>query len=161
MYDGFVERAEAVTALLGGPQTTFVVVSTLEVAPAREAEFFLELLAERRYHVGALVLNKVLPPFLLDQGAQDAATMMRNEAEKLAVGLAGELGDPEPERSHVTHVLSEMGQNFLDYQVVARREAEQRSELSASPELTLTVPYLDDDIHSLRGLLDLGERIWR
>lgn len=161
MYDGFVERAEAVTALLGGPQTTFVVVSTLEVAPAREAEFFLELLAERRYHVGALVLNKVLPQFLLDQEAQDAATRMRNESEKLAVGLAGSLGDPEPDRTHVTHVLSEMGQNFLDYQVVARREAEQRTELSASPELTLTVPYLDDDIHSLRGLLDLGERIWR
>jgi anion-transporting ArsA/GET3 family ATPase len=161
MYDGFVERAEAVTALLGGPQTTFVVVSTLEVAPAREAEFFLELLAERRYHVGALVLNKVLPQFLLDQEAQDAATKMRNESEKLAVGLVGSLGDPEPDRTHVTHVLSEMGQNFLDYQVVARREAEQRTELSASPELTLTVPYLDDDIHSLRGLLDLGERIWR
>jgi hypothetical protein len=86
---------------------------------------------------------------------------MRNESEKLAVGLVGSLGDPEPDRTHVTHVLAEMGQNFLDYQVVARREAEQRTELSASPELTLTVPYLDDDIHSLRGLLDLGERIWR
>ena len=61
MYDGFVERAAAVTALLGSPATSFLVVSTLEVAPAREAEFFLELLAERDHHVGALVLNKVLP----------------------------------------------------------------------------------------------------
>ena len=161
MYDGFVERAEAVTSLLGGSQTTFVVVSTLEVAPAREAEFFLELLAERRYHVGALVLNKVLPEFLLDTDAQEAATAMRNDAGKLAVGLAGDLGDPEPDHAHLSHVLTGIGQNFLDYQVVARREAEQRSELSASPELTLSVPYLDDDIHSLRGLLELGERIWR
>jgi anion-transporting ArsA/GET3 family ATPase len=48
MYDGFVERARAVTTLLGGPQTTFVVVSTLEVAPAREAEYFLKLLERAR-----------------------------------------------------------------------------------------------------------------
>ena len=50
MYDGFVERARAVTTLLGGPQTSFVVVSTLEAAPSREAEFFLRLLTERGYH---------------------------------------------------------------------------------------------------------------
>src|SRR3954462_221516 len=61
MYAGFVERAEAVNHLIEGPGTTFVVVSTLEAAPAREAEYFLDLLAERRLHVGALVLNKVMP----------------------------------------------------------------------------------------------------
>ena len=40
MYAGFVERAEAVTRLLSDRRTTFVVVSTLEAAPVREAEFF-------------------------------------------------------------------------------------------------------------------------
>ncbi len=161
MYDGFVERAEAVTSLLSGPQTTFVVVSTLEVAPAREAEFFLELLEERRYHVGALVLNKVLPGFLLHGSGRDAARQMKDSAKDLAGPLAEELGDPAVDPAHLAHVLGEMGGSFLDYQVVARREAEQRNELSASPELTLTVPWLDDDIHSLGGLLELGERIWR
>src|SRR5690606_7540434 len=48
MYDGFVERAGAVTRLLGDPRTTFVVVTTLESAPAREAGYFLDALAERR-----------------------------------------------------------------------------------------------------------------
>ncbi len=42
MYDGFVERAKAVTRLLESPSTTFVVVSTLEAAPAREAQFFMQ-----------------------------------------------------------------------------------------------------------------------
>ena len=46
MYDGFVERAEAVEKVLHDRRTTFVVVSTLESAPVREAEFFIEELRE-------------------------------------------------------------------------------------------------------------------
>ena len=42
MYDGFVERAEAVTRLLSDRRTTFMVVSTLEATPVREAEFFVD-----------------------------------------------------------------------------------------------------------------------
>jgi anion-transporting ArsA/GET3 family ATPase len=157
MYDGFVERAHAVTELLGSPQTTFLVVSTLEVAPSREAAYFLSLLAEREYHVGALVLNKVLPDLLLDKGATESARVLAKHGadvgaeldERLQLGMA-----------HVGSVLTEVGRSFLDYQVVARREAEQRRELASIPDLTLSVPYFDDDIHSLAGLLRLGEGIW-
>ena len=164
MYDGFVERADAVTGLLGSNVTSFVVVSTLEVAPAREAEYFLQLLTERRYHVGALVLNKTLPEFLLDRDATDSAKVLAKDAAKVAGELDGLVGDdltPEQRRAHLTHVLGEVGSSFLDYQVVARREAEQRSELSAVPSLTCSIPYFSDDIHSLAGLLALGGTIWR
>src|SRR5205807_5418130 len=54
MYAGFVERAEAVGRLLHDRRTTFVVVSTLEAAPLREAEFFIDALAEKRFHMGAV-----------------------------------------------------------------------------------------------------------
>ena len=53
-----------------------------------------------------------------------------------------------------------MGGGFLNYQIVARREAEQRAELAQVPKLTATVPYFDDDIHSLGGLLRLADRLW-
>ncbi len=160
MYDGFVERAQAVTALLGGPQTSFMVVSTLEVAPSREARFFCELLAERDYHLGALVLNKVLPDYLLDRDGTSAAKTLVRDAEKLGTELRSELGKPDVDESHLAHVLGEAGSSYLDYQVVARREAEQRSEFGEYAELVATVPYMTEDIHSLGGLLDLGERIW-
>ena len=39
MEKGFVARAREVEALLGDPRTTFVVVSTLEAAPAHEAAY--------------------------------------------------------------------------------------------------------------------------
>jgi anion-transporting ArsA/GET3 family ATPase len=161
MYDGFVERAQAVTALLGGPQTSFVVVSTLETAPSREAEFFLDLLSERRYHVGAMVLNKVLPPFLLDVEAAEAAKVLSRNAVGIAENLAGRMNLDETDKRRMGVLLGEMGQNFLNYQVVARREAEQQSEILNLPPLVLTVPYYEQDIHSVGGLVDLGERIWR
>ena len=159
MYDGFVERAHAVTELLGSPQTSFLVVSTLEVAPAREAEYFLELLSERDYHVGALVLNKTLPEFLLDRTAADAAKVLAKRSADVAEKVAPVIDGASP--AHLTHVLGEVGSSFLDYQVVARREAEQRKGLAAIPDLCLTVPYFDEDIHSLDGLLRLGRTIWR
>jgi anion-transporting ArsA/GET3 family ATPase len=157
MYDGFVERARAVTELLGSPQTTFLVVSTLEVAPSREAAYFLSLLAERRYHVGALVLNKVLPDLLLGKPATESARTLAKHGAEVGAELDEQLSLGMP---HTGSVLTEIGRSFLDYQVVARREGEQRRELSAIPDLTLTVPYFDDDIHSLEGLLRLGRGIW-
>ncbi|MBS1837062.1 MAG: ArsA family ATPase, partial [Actinobacteria bacterium] len=133
MYDGFVERARAVTTLLGGPQTTFLVVSTLEVAPAREAEFFLELLTERGYHVGALVLNKVLPDLFLDRPATAAARSLAHQSADIAAAVGPALGEPADRTDRLATVLREVGQSFLDYQVVTRREAEQRSELAQLP----------------------------
>jgi hypothetical protein len=56
--------------------------------------------------------------------------------------------------------LGEISSSFLNYQVVAQREAEQRGELAASPDVVATVPFFDTDITDLSGLLRLGEHIW-
>ena len=157
MYDGFVERADAVQHLLASPSTSFVVVSTLEAAPAREARFFLDLLGERKLHVGALVLNKVLPDYLLDRGAATAARRMVAEADELAAGLTDVWGDLPYGR----RILDEIGTSFVNYQLVAQREAELRSELSVGAGTVATVPYFSEDIGDLAGLLALGERLWR
>jgi anion-transporting ArsA/GET3 family ATPase len=156
MYKGFVERAEAVTRTLADKRTTFVVVSTLEAAPVREAEFFIDALEDRKLHLGAVVLNKVLPAWFLDAGATDAARAMVADSEQLAARVPGE-GSPE----QVARVLREVGESFLNFQVVAKREAEIRAELSAAPEVVASVPYFDHDITDLAGLLQLGEQIWR
>jgi anion-transporting ArsA/GET3 family ATPase len=137
MYDGFVERADAVQHLLASPSTSFVVVSTLEAAPAREAQFFLDLLGERKLHVGALVLNKVLPDYLLDRGAATAARRMVAEADELAAGLTDVWGDLPFGR----RILDEIGTSFVNYQLVAQREAELRSEMSVGAGTVATVPY--------------------
>jgi hypothetical protein len=57
--------------------------------------------------------------------------------------------------------VEEVAQSFLNFRVVATREAEQRAELARTPDVLATVPYFDSDIHDLAGLLRLGDQIWR
>jgi len=155
MAPGFVQRAEAVTRTLGDRRTTFVVVSTLESAPLHEAEFFIEALDKRGLHLGALVLNKVLPAYLRRTASTPVARTLCAEASGIAARLEG-----FDDSAAVARVLNEVGESFLNYQVVAKRESEQRAELARTPEVVATVPYFDADIHDLAGLLALGDRIW-
>ena len=157
MYDGFVARARLVGKLLADSRTGFAVISTLEPGPAREAEFFIDALDDRGFHLGAVVLNKVLPSWFLDKGATGAAKELCARSDELAAVLPDSIGAPE----QVGRVLREVGESFLNFQVVAKREAEIRAELSAAPEVIAAVPYFDHDITDLAGLLDLGQRIWR
>jgi anion-transporting ArsA/GET3 family ATPase len=157
MQRGFVSRANEVTRVLGDRRTTFVVVSTLEAAPLDEAEFFMEALRARRLQLGALVLNRVLPRYLLDARATAAADALRVSADPLGADLAP-LVDAPPVR--VSGVLTEVAKSFSNFQVVAKREAEQRAELPGAPEVTVAVPYLDEDVHDLGGLARLGAHLW-
>jgi anion-transporting ArsA/GET3 family ATPase len=159
MYSGFVERARAVERLLRDRRTTFVVVSTLEAAPVREAEFFIQVLSNKQFHLGALVLNRVLPDYLLDEASEVRASRLCHDAAVLAKteGLAELLTTDE---AQLSRVLFEVGENFRNFAVVARREAAQRHELVGRCDVVATVPEFDADIHDLGGLLRLGERIW-
>lgn len=157
MYDGFVERARAVERVLEDRRTTFVVVSTLESGPAQEADYFIGALAAKKLHLGALVLNKVLPPYLLDPEATRTATRLCAGAGAMAADLPERLGEPDM----VARVLREVGESFLNFQVAAKREATQRSELAAAPDVVASVPYFDTDIYDLSGLARVGEQVWR
>lgn len=156
MAPGFVERADAVTRILADKRTTFLVVSTLEAAPLNEAEYFIDALDERKLHLGALVLNKVLPAYLRRTATTGVAKRLCSDADRLAA-VVPDAGDP----SDTARVLGTIGESFLNYQVVAKREAEQRAGLARSPDVVAAVPYFDADIHDLTGLLQLGEQIWR
>jgi anion-transporting ArsA/GET3 family ATPase len=156
MYDGFVERSQAVKRLVHGRRTTFIVVTTLEGTPLREAEFFLAALADLGLHPGALVLNKVLPATLLDADAARVAERLCADGPALAATIGPDAGDPRP----VARVLGEVGESFLNFGVVAKREAEKRAELGATPDVVVTVPFFDSDIYDLAGLLRLGRSLW-
>ena len=153
MYHGFVERAEAVTRLLSDRRTTFMVVSTLEATPVREAEFFSAELMARELHLGAVVLNKVLPAYLRDPATDKLAQSMEHRAGELAEGLTD---DP----ATAARVIVEVAESFVNFAVVARREAEQQAELKGSPDVLVTVPFYEADIDDMAGLLRLGAHVW-
>jgi anion-transporting ArsA/GET3 family ATPase len=139
-------------------RTSFIVVSTLEAVPLREAEFFAQALTDRRLHVGAIVLNKVLPAYLRDAQGAAVAEKLRDGADELAEALAPIVRSGDV--SQVRRVLAEVGRSYLDYRVVARREAEQQAELATVPEALVSVPYFETDVYDLAGLLRLGGQLW-
>ena len=154
MEAGFVKRANEVEALLVDPRTAFVVVSTLEAAPAHEARFLSESLRERKMTVGAIVANRVLPPRLASTAASAAAHELVERTGPdadgdLAARIAAEIGD-DPDI--VDRVLHQMATRFDDLAMVAAREADRRTELAPLAATTVTVPWLSGDIHDVRGL---------
>ena len=155
MYDGFVERARSVEALLHDRRTTFVVVSTLETAPLREAEFFIAELSARKLHLGAVVLNKTLPDYLHGGPGDTAARALVADPGPAAQAAAE--ADADLDRTTAARVLSTVGESFLNFEVAAKREAELRAELGRLSAPVLRVPAFEEDIHDLRGLVRLGE----
>jgi anion-transporting ArsA/GET3 family ATPase len=158
MYDGFIERARAVQRLLADRRTSFIVVSTLETVPLREAEFFAQAITERHLHLGAIVLNKVLPDYLRDPSGAVVAERLRDRAEEIAAAVAPKIDVADT--AQVRRVLVEVGQNYMDYRLVAQSEAEKRTELSTAAETLVSVPYFDTDVHDFTGLMRLGAGLW-
>jgi len=159
MYAGFVTRAHAVERLMHDRRTGFVVVTTLEGAPLREAEFFCTELTARDFHLAAMVLNRVMPDWLLDPAVATAAARLLDDADGIADSLVA-TGDPslaDPPRT--ARVLRTAAESFGNFEVVAAREAELRAELSRLPEVVATVPTFTDDVHDVAGLWRISERL--
>ena len=158
MEAGFVARAKEVERLLTDDGTAFIVVSTLEAAPAREARFLADELHQRRMPLGALVLNRTLPAEVRQSAASKAATALAAAADQpaLLADLAATTGCDE---AAIQHVLAEVAARFRDVTVVAGREAERRRELEAVVPLTAVVPTMPADVHDLVGLLAIGQHL--
>jgi len=157
MYSGFVGRARAVERLMQDRRTSFVVVTTLEGAPLREAEFFCSELTARGLHLGGLVLNRVMPEAFTDPAVAAAARVLTDDPTGVATALAATgvpaLADPVA----VARVLRTVGTSFQQLAVVTTREAELRAELARAPEAVATVPTFAEDVHDVRSLARIGE----
>jgi len=160
MEAGFLERARGVERLLHDRRSTFVVVTTLEGAPLREAEFFCSALGDRGFHLGAMVLNRTLPGYLRGEQGRRAAAVLQADPRPVVAAL-GEIGvDALADEGATTRVLCTAAETFRNYSVVATREAELRTELARLPDVVVNVPALEDDVHDVSGLATIGERLF-
>ena len=160
MYDGFSARAQAVEQLLHERRTGFVVVTTLEEAPLREARYFCAALGERRFQLDALVLNRVLPSWLWDDAVRSAATQLLERAGPIADELA-HLGVASlDDASRTARVLRAAATTYGEYSALAEREEQRRDELTAMPGVVAIVPVLEDDVHDLAGLHRIGKELF-
>jgi anion-transporting ArsA/GET3 family ATPase len=157
MEKGFVEHAGQVEQLLGDHRTTFVVVTTLEAAPAHEADYLARELQRRDFHLGAIIANRVLPDGFTSRAAARSARRLQELARgELANAIGKRLG---AEAVVVGDVLTEISVRFDDVRLVASREVERRAELVDRAALLLTAPTLDHDINDVADLLALAEHL--
>lgn len=153
MYEGFVERAGEVQRTLQSRRTSFVVVSTLESGSVSECSYFLDELMQRELHLGAVVLNRVLPSFLGNRRAATSARTLIRESGELGERFGGD--DPVL----MARVLEEIGESFLDYGIAAARQQDLRTDLAEIPQTMATVPYLAGDFVDLGGLAQVASEL--
>lgn len=142
MVDGFRERAERVNELLRDPATSFLIVCGPQGEPIEEAVYFHRKLVEAELPVGGVIVNKV-------HYASDALL----EADGVAAGLTEALGQDLAER---------VAANFADYQALAVRDARNVEHLARElrAKSVIRVPYMDDDIHDIGGLLEIDRYLF-
>ncbi|MFL5875232.1 MAG: ArsA family ATPase [Solirubrobacteraceae bacterium] len=142
MIDGFRERAQAVNKLLADPGTVFLLVTSPEREPIDEAIFFWRKLKAARMPFGGVVVNRVHHDLLGDA-----------EVEDVSAELATELGD---------RLAARVADNFRDYHVLARRDAQNIERLGKQlrDDRLLLIPYLDEDVHDVEGLARLDRYLF-
>ncbi len=136
MVDGFSERAKSVSALLADPATSFIVVCGPQGEPIEEAIFFQRKLLEAEMPVGGIIVNKVHYEIDGGEGVEKTLTNQLGVDSDLAVRVSA---------------------NFDNYRALASRDAENISRLSRdlNAQTVIRVPYFDEDVHDLGGLLKI------
>ncbi|MEO8966045.1 MAG: ArsA family ATPase [Solirubrobacteraceae bacterium] len=135
MTEDFSTRAAQVQKLLRAPTTAFVLVTSAQPAAIDEAVWFRRSLNEGGLPFAGVIVNRVHHDLVAD-----------GDLDGVRAELAGTLGDGLAER---------VAANLADYHVLARRDALgiERLERELGDRPRLLVPYLDDDVHDIEGLL--------
>jgi anion-transporting ArsA/GET3 family ATPase len=141
ILDGFDERARGVESLLRDEATSFVIVTSPEAEPAREAAFFHTRLGEAGMRFGALVVNRMHDTGLNGLTSERARKVLAKHLER---GLADRLAD-----------------NLADLEVLAHRNSRSVELLAnavGEPDPVL-VPELEGEVQDLAGLRRVAEHL--
>jgi anion-transporting ArsA/GET3 family ATPase len=142
VIEGFGERTRAVAALLADPATSFLIVTSPEAEPAREAVFLSERLAQAGMQRGALIINRVHSDGLDGHSARDVQGLL---SPQLGEGLA-----------------ARVAANLADFDLLAKRDRDTVFELSRTlgERSPILVPHLDEQIQDLLGLQRISKALF-
>ncbi|MDF2090939.1 ArsA family ATPase [Knoellia sp. 3-2P3] len=148
MFGGFRERADKTYALLGNPETAFVVVAAPERDALREASFFVDRLDEEGMPLAGVVVNRVQrlgAPTLSGSRALAAAEQLA-EADRTSQTVA------------LTEGLLRLHANLAE--TAERQDALVRRFVAGHPGIPVVeVPAAAQDIHDLEGLREVGRAL--
>jgi anion-transporting ArsA/GET3 family ATPase len=142
LTDGFRERAHGVERLLRDSVTGFLIVTSPEHEPVREASFLHAELAREQMDFAGLIVNR-----LHEEGLEG------HTPERVAQLLTPEL-DPA--------LAARVAGNLADFDILARRDRDSVAALSrelGEPD-PLLVPQLNGDVQDLRGLSLIAKQLF-
>jgi anion-transporting ArsA/GET3 family ATPase len=141
--DGFAERTRAVSTLLRSPETAFLIVTSPEAEPVREAGYLAERLDAAGMPRAELVVNRVHSDGLDGYSSEEVGDL-----------LSGALGAP---------LAARVASNLADFDVLVRRDRASIERLSRSlgGSEPVLVPELDEDVQDLLGLAGIAENLFR
>jgi anion-transporting ArsA/GET3 family ATPase len=143
MVGGFRERAKRVNELLANRQTSFLVVCGPQGEPISEAVYFHRKLVEAELPFGGVIVNKV---------------HYEAPSEPLEGDLEGALADALGDADLAARVAANHG----DFAALARRDRRNVERLAAElrTQAVIQVPYLDEDVHDLAGLMEVNRYLF-
>ncbi len=143
MVGGFRERAKRVSELLAHPETCFLVVCGPQGEPITAAVYFHRKLVEAQLPFGGVIVNKV-----------HYASELPDPDDALAERLTSSLGSRD--------LAERVMRNLDDYRGLAVRDQRNIDRLTAEMRArsVIQVPYLDEDVHDLGGLLRINEYLF-
>ncbi|MDQ4072641.1 MAG: AAA family ATPase [Actinomycetota bacterium] len=141
MTQGIRDRAARVEALLSGPSTAFLVITSPRPDSVEEAICFRRRLAERGMPFGGVILNRVH----FRTGGFDGSVPSSELAETLGAELGGKVA-----------------RSLEDVEALAARDRRSaaRLEQALGQASVVSVPNLDDDVHDIAGLAALNELLF-
>jgi anion-transporting ArsA/GET3 family ATPase len=139
MYEGFKERADEVLDLLQQPTSQFVVVTSPQPPPLREARFFLDRLEQEGLHLAGVVVNRLTPEPDVAASVDD----LRDAARRL-----------EDASGSDARVVADGLRLLADLAGLAGRERRDVNAALFGRKITalVEVPLLRSDVHDLAGL---------
>jgi anion-transporting ArsA/GET3 family ATPase len=141
MVAGFRERASKVNELLSDERSSFLVVCSPQSEAIAEASYFRSKLTEQKLPFGGAIVNKV----------------------HRAGGPLGEDGVSELQAALGDDLAGRVAANYEDYRLLAGRDRQniERLEGDFGTAAIIEVPYLDEDVHDLAGLMEVNSFLFR
>jgi anion-transporting ArsA/GET3 family ATPase len=151
MYEGFRDRATHVVNLLEDPGTIFLLVTSPTEVAIDEAVYFYQKLREYNFAFSTFIVNRVhTAPYGDDASLEDASAELR--ALLAAAGASAEVLRSLLNSGRALHTLAARDRAGLARlrRAVVEEEVDYR-----------LVPALNEDVHDLHGLAQIGGAIMR
>ena len=159
MSEGFRERAREVRALLLGPESAFVLVTSPETESVKQAHRFLERLEAKQVPVAGIVANRVR----LWPGAAPGAEPEVPQSSEARPGDLAALASALAEASGPDYPAERAARAAVDaaarYAAVVQRDARALGVFRERSAFLRIVPELAGDVHDLEGLLLVAEAL--